>query len=406
MTRPGKHPVAGQVVNDVAVFIRPELTLLRIVARLELTPSEKTVLHDVLAAPLNWEYLVLSAGWHGLKPLLFHHLAQCDAAAVPSTILESLRADCREIALRNLAIATKLNEVSAHLRAQQIDHIVFKGPLLAESYYGNWALRVSHDIDLIVPPAMLVAASGALGDIGFRDKHRYSAAQQAASFRYGFEHSFSTAEGLDLDLHWRVVPRFSSHSLAMEGIWQRVMLTRFFDRELPTFCPADLLVALCLHAGQHEWLHISHFCDMAQVLRVHPDLDWDVVRSHLGDSNTTRIVSIGLLLLRKHWPVSLPADMKAMLSDDPHVARLADRIEQEVWPSPESAGTQSSLRWMLDRSAGVRLRDRARFLAGILLNPTLDDIEMFKLPRMLTPLYPGLRALRLGRKYSAAFWRA
>jgi hypothetical protein len=145
---------------------------------------------------------------------------------------------------------------------------------------------------------------------------------------------------------------------------------------------------------------------MAQVLRVHPDLDWDVVRSHLGDSNTTRIVFVGLELLQRHWPVSLPADMIAIISADPHVARLADRIEQEVWPLPESAGTQSNLRWLLDRSAGERLGDRVRFLAGILLNPTLDDIEMFKLPHVLAPLYPGLRALRLGRKYSTAFWRA
>ena len=393
-------------MDEMPLFICPELTLLRTIARLELTAGEKTLLHHVLAAPLDWQYLVLSAGWHGLKPLLFHHLVQCDAGAAPSAILESLRLDCREIALRNMALATKLQEVSAHLRARQIDHIVFKGPLLAETYYGNWALRASHDIDLIVPPAMLVAACSALGEVGFKDKYGYSAAQQAASFHYGFEHSFTTAEGLDLDLHWRVVPRFSSRSLAMEGIWRRVTMARLFDRELPTFCPADLLVSLCLHAGQHEWLQISHFCDMAQVLRVHPDLDWDVVRSHLGDSNTTRIVFVGLELLQRHWPVSLPADMIAIISADPHVARLADRIEQEVWPSPESAGTQSNLRWLLDRSAGERLGDRVRFLAGILLNPTLDDIEMFKLPHVLAPLYPGLRALRLGRKYSTAFWRA
>jgi hypothetical protein len=56
------------------------------------------------------------------------------------------------------------------------------------------------------------------------------------------------------------------------------------------------------------------------------------------------------------------------------------------------------------RTAGEKLGDRLRFLMGNMLGPTLSDLEVFKLPRMLFPLYPLMRALRLVCKYAAP-WR-
>lgn len=386
---------------SVAASTKAELTLLRIIARVELTPGEQKLLQELAGGALDWEYLLSMAGWHGLEPLLFLHLNEHAAGVAPAESMHALREDCRRIARRNLILATKLQGISAHLRARKVEHIVFKGPLLAEVYYGDWSLRVSYDLDLIVPPEQLVAARDALGEIGFSDKNRYSEAQQSASFRYGFEHPFIAEDGTNLDVHWRVVPKFMSRSLDMAGIWQRVTMARLLDCDMPTFCPEDLLLALCLHAGQHEWVQISHFCDLAQLLLVHPQMDWDIVRSHLGDSNTKRIVSVSLYLLRQHWDAALPESMMTRITSDPHVARLAHRIQTEMWPSPESAETQSNFRWLLDRTSAVDVGDRLRLMLGIIFNPTLDDFDVFKLPQNLSSLYPGLRALRLSRKYAS-----
>jgi hypothetical protein len=384
----------------------PEQILLRTVARLTLNSDERRLLCDLVAGPLAWEYVIATAGWHGLEPLLFQHLVQSATGFVPPATMQMLRDKCQAIARNNLSLAKKLQYVSAHLSAHGIEHIVFKGPLLAETYYGNWALRVSHDLDIIVRPALLGSARDVLSEIGFRDSHGYTAAQQAASFRYGFEHSFTGDGGFELDLHWRVVPKFSARSLDMAEVWRRATTAQLFDSKVPTFCPEDLLVALCLHAGQHDWSQMSHFCDMAQVLMVHPELDWDIVRSHLGDSGSRRVVSVSFELLQRHWQVPLPEEMLVMVAGDSQVADLADRIEREIWPSPGEAGVQSNLRWILDRSAGEDLLDRLRYMTGLLLNPTLDDFDVFKLPQSLAPLYPGLRAVRLGHKYASAWLRS
>ena len=388
------------VALPAAINNRPELALLLTIARVDLDPSRQTAMQDLLAGPLDWECLLSMAVQHGLEPLLFLHLHRIAPQFAPQEFMQALRADCKTIAARNLILASRLKSVSAHLRSRKIEHIAYKGPLLAETYFGNCALRVSYDLDILVQPSQFEAARDALGEIGFSDKNGLSAGQQAMSFRFGFEHSFTAPGGVDLDLHWRVVQKFKSSSLDMEGVWQRATSAHAWGCEMPTLCPEDLLVALCLHAGHHGWMQLSHLCDIAQLFQVHLQLDWDIVRRHLGDSNTTRIVYVSLHLLEKYWQANIPGDLKAAILADPNVARLARRIQSEIWPSSRPALTTSSLRWLWDRSSGVDLADRLRLLTGTFFCPAIEDVEMFRLPRILATLYPGLRALRLAFKYS------
>lgn len=379
----------------------PELALLLAIARVDLDPTRKAALPELLAPPLDWNHLLRMAAHHGLEPLLFHHLHAHFWKVVPERAAEALRESCKLITGRNLLLAARLRDISSHLRARQIAHIAYRGPLLAEGYYGNLALRVYRDLDILVQPAAVKAARDALAEIGFKDKVGLSAAQQAASFRFGFEHPFTAQGAVDLDLHWRLIQKFKARRLDMEGIWKRVTMAAFWGGEVPTLCAEDLAVSLCLHAGHHGWQQLSQMCDLAQLFRVHPQLDWEIVRSHLGDSNTRRIVYVSLRLLKEHWEAEVPEDLMQMISADPHVARLASRIQREIWPSPSPALTTSGLGWMLERSSGEDLADRLRLLAGSFLCPAVEDFELFRLPPMLTLLYPGLRVLRLAYKYVA-----
>lgn len=385
--------------NSSAVNSRPELALLLAIARVELLPSHKSDLSDLLAGPLDWEYLLSLAYRHSLEPLLFLHLHSISPKPVPVSVMQTLRENCKVIAGRNLILASRLKGISAHLRARQVEHIVYKGPLLAETYYGNCTLRVFHDLDILVKPSQVTVARDALAEIGFSDKYNLSAAQQAASYHFGFEHPFTAADRVDLDLHWRVVQKFKSRSLDMDGIWKRVISAPFLGGKAPTFCPEDLLVALCLHAGHHGWMQLSHMCDIAQLFCIHPHLDWNIVSSHLGDSNTRRLVYVSLHLLRQHWSAEIPADLMARITADPHVPQLAHRIQTEIWPATKPALTTSGLRWMFERSAGEDFRDRLRLLAGSFFCPALEDIEAFRLSAILAPFYPTLRVLRLAYRF-------
>ena len=382
---------------------KPEFMLLLTIARAELDAGERSLLQELLAQPLDWKYLLTIAELHGLEPLLLHHLENA-AEAAPSRVMQTLRGACRTIALRNLVLSTKLREISARLSSLRIEHISYKGPLLAEMY-GGGALRAYRDLDFLVPQAKLGAVRDALREICFRDKYGLTEAQQAASFRFGFEHPFSSGAGIDLDVHWRVVQKFQSRSLDMDGMWKRREMARLLDGGVPALCPEDLLVVLCLHAGHHGWGQLSHMCDLAQLFRVHGEFDWKIVHGHLGASHTRRIIFISLYLLRKHWHTPMSEEMMDMVSSDPRVERLARRIEAEIWPAEKPALTTSSLRWMLERTAGEDLRDRARLLAGSIFVPSIEDFAWFRLPAALSHLYAGVRVLRLACKWAASQWQ-
>ncbi len=394
--------------GDLAASVNfsPELQLLIAVAKVELRPQDESAISSLLSATLNWDRLLTLAAAHGLEPLLFHHLNEQPAARVPEKMMQALRAGSRETAQRGMILASRLQGIADHLDSRNIEHILYKGPLFAEVYYGNCALRVFHDLDVIVPPAKVLLTRNALSEIGFVDRYGLNEAQQVAAFRFGSQHIFTAPGKLDLDVHWRIIPKSISSSLDMERIWKRVTTAGFFGRNVPTLCAEDMLVVLCLHAGQHEWARLSTMCDISQLLLHHPELDWEIVLSHLRDSNTCRMVYVSLLLVGRHWPIQIPRDVAASLSADPHVTALAELIQTELWPAPElEASKQSQIHWLMARTAGEDLEDRLRFLAGNMLGPTLSDFEVFKLPRMLFFLYPVLRALRLAYKYVAP-WQA
>jgi hypothetical protein len=170
----------------VASVSKPEFTLLLAIARIELSADEYSLLKELFSQSLDWAYLLSMAELHGLEPLLFQHLRSVAPEAAPYWVMQTLRANCKATALRNLILSAKLVEVSAHLTSLQIDHIAYKGPLLAEIYGSNGALRAYRDLDLLVPQKSLRAVRDALSEIGFGDKYGLNAAQQAASFSRRF----------------------------------------------------------------------------------------------------------------------------------------------------------------------------------------------------------------------------
>jgi hypothetical protein len=327
------------------------------------------------------------------------YLDQQAAGTVPQGVLRTLRELVTAGTLRNLLLASELLAISRAFRSRGIEHLAFKGPAMAAALFGNLDRRLSNDIDIVVPRRRLNEACTVLAELGFTGKNDLSRSQLAAAFRFAREHTFSR-RGIDLDLHWRIVPVFISPSLDEGGIWERAVETLLFGQSVPTLSPEDLLIALCLHAGAHDWKHLSLFCDIALPLLRNSQLDWEIALRHLGDSNTRRIVFVSLHLTRTHFDAIIPPWLWAQISADANVLEMASCVETELWPDIDpNPAKDAPIGWLLRRSRGERFWDRARYVAGITLIPTMIDFQTFRLPRPFIPLYPLLRGARLALKY-------
>jgi hypothetical protein len=349
-------------------------------------------------ADVDWQRLLSMARFHGLEPLLLQFLEQLPEGLVAGDVLDALRTSSRAIASKNLALASELLRVSLQFQRRGIEHLAYKGPLLASAIYAGLAMRISNDLDILVRKSQVEAACAALFEIGYFDKSGFSAVQRSAVVRYGFEHTFRNPSGIDLDLHWRLVPAFVSPSLDEELFFPRAVAGNLCGQSVMTFCPEDSFFVLCLHAGQHEWAQLSLFSDLARVFQLYPELRWDIFRRHLADAFWCRAVFVSLCLLRQHWNIPLPGDIASAMAADSQVQEIANAVQAKFWSCRHPLPTDASFAWMLQRTKQEPGMARLRYMAGIALNPTEADYAAFRLPRRLAVLYPLLRTARLALK--------
>ena len=376
------------LVEVATTAFGPELELLLRIAGEAIT-GEPAANH--LQAEPAWDRLLQLAELHGLEPFLLRWIRRARVSA-PVEFSERLSRNCAEIAGRNLALGKELVQVSRELGAQGIEHLVYKGPLLAQMLYGSLALRPSRDIDLIVRPEQAKQAFAALEKIGYVEKDNLSARQRSAMIRFASEQCLAR-ERIEVDLHWRLAPAATMRRVDVDAIWRRAVPMRLFDAELPAPAPEDLFLALCLHAGEHAWSQLSLFCDLGRLLEVTPGFDWEILRSQVRDANTRRTLDVTLLLLANCFGVSVP---QKMLRREMQVELLAARVARDFWPDPEQAAhKETSLAWFRERSRGERLPDRLRWITGGILTPTLADFQWLPLPEFLQFSYRAVRVVRL-----------
>lgn len=345
---------------------------------------------------IRWDALAYLAAWHGVEPPLFAAL-QKQSALVPGGFLEALGSHCHNITMHNLKLSAELLKLSGSLRAAGIQHLVYKGPLLALQLYGAISARGSSDLDIIVHQSDVARASCCLEHLGFFDGNGFSVEQRSAAFHYGFEYSFSHQNGAVVDLHWRTVPEFAARQLDMEGFWKRSVSVRFYGSDLPSFAPEDSLFTLCMHAAQHDWLNLCLFRDISQLIKAHhPGMDWRAVLAHLTDSHVERGVLVSLAIVNRHWGTPLPEEVLQRIVENRHIGSMVGLLRNELWPSAENPGVeQADIRWLLRRTEGERIGDRFRYIAGIIARPTQADFAAAALPKQFQALYPVVRFLRL-----------
>lgn len=337
---------------------------------------------------VHWAELLRLAESHGVEAFL----VQAVRGLASGVSAEILTRNCGQIARRNLVLARELVNVSSYLHDKKIEHIVYKGPLLGQALYGSLALRPSRDIDLLVRPEQTEEAFVAFRAIGYQDKDNLDHRQRSAAIRYASEQCFAK-NGMEVDLHWRLLPRTLSRSLDTGAMWKRAVSAKLFDAELPTLSAEDNFLALCLHAGEHGWSQLSLFCDLARLVKVGPSFDWDLVGGQLRDANVRRTVDVSVLVLARYFNCAVPAQF---LRREMQVELLAERVAREFWPTPErSAHRETSLAWVLERCKDEKLADRVRWITGVLLTPTMADFQAVRLP---AGMYRAVRVVRLVKK--------
>jgi hypothetical protein len=201
-----------------------------------------------------------------------------------------------------------------------------------------------------------------------------------------------------VELQWEIAPRYFGFPIAPLHLWDHNQVRSKSGFLSPP--PEEMLLMLCVHGTKDLWEQLKWICDVAELLRVHKDLNWEKTTKLADDSGGRRMLLLGLVLAKDLFDASIPEKIVREIESDSTVRRLATKVEEGLFRKSNggSGVLRSSLFYLKVRE---RLRDRIRYCADLAVTTTPGDWALLKLPRSLFPLYSLIRPIRLIGKYGA-----
>lgn len=373
-----------------------EFELLCACSGVELSLERIGRIANCTASEINWDELLRQAEHHGVAPLLARNL-RAHGRGVPANIEQSLRSGFEANIRRNLWFASELVRILQHFDEKAIRTVPYKGPVLAESVYGDLALRRFSDLDFLVAPSDFSRAKQALGELGYEPSVSLTPAAERMVLQTGYELSFDSAAGKYLvELQWGLLPHFYSVDLSANDLLQRSGRTVLGGKEVPSLSPEDLLLVLCLHAAKHLWMRLIWISDIAETLRSQT-LDYGVVFSRARELGIVRVLGVSFWLARNVLGSAIPQQAEDLVGADPQIEVLGKLFAGRL-ASSATYDFESTEYFRLVLALRERRRDRVRYLWRLVWTPGPGEVAAVQLPKPLSPLYRVVRIFRLLRK--------
>lgn len=373
-----------------------EFDLLCACVGVSVSPEAIAYIARATESEVDWHQLLRLAEQHGVLPLVARNLS-AHARGLPTEIEQQLRYAHEANVRRNLWFASELGRIADYLGGKHLRAVPYKGPVLAESVYGDLALRTFSDLDFLISPADFERAKQALAELGYRPAEEFSPAVERFWLRKGYERSFDGAAGKNLvELQWGVLPYFYAVDLGIDDLLARASRTSVGGREVSCLSPEDSLLVLCLHAAKHLWTRLIWVCDIAETLRTQ-NIDYTLMLSQAQSLGILRIMGVSFWLAKQMLGTSVPQPAKQAITSDPEVPVLGQEFAMRLAKSATyDLDSSEYFRWIL--RLRERRRDRWRYLRRLVWTPGAGDLAAVQLPESLFPLYRVVRLARLVRK--------
>jgi hypothetical protein len=379
------------------------MELLLTCARVDANSARPEQIKALLRQDLEWEQLIDAALGHGILPLLYHSLTAACPDEIPSAAMDRLDNGFHNNVWNSLVLSGELLKHLNLLGEHGIPAVPFRGPLLAETVYGDYAMRQAGDLDILVHEKDVLMARDLLISHGYQPACHLTRAQERAYLRAQSEFRVIRDEGeVIVELHWRMTERYFAFALDPKELWARLVPASLAGEEVRIFSPEDLLLVLCVHGTKHVWERLMWISDVARVVSTCDQMDWRRVMERARRLGSVRMLLLGLLLAHDLLGATLPGEMLDMARADPAVGSLAAQVRQQLLAGGRP-GPLGVARFHL--RARERWRDRVEYAWRLAVTTTAGDWEMLRLPDPLFPLYYLLRPLRLLRVYGAAVLR-
>jgi hypothetical protein len=383
-------------------LVCPERRLLICCARTRIEPRIAQEIRKLAAAPPDWDFLIQAAAENSILPSVARQLASAAADLVPPAQLDRLKNADRANAMRCLLLTAELIKIMGLFRAQGIEAIPYKGPLLAVEAYGDVTMREFEDLDIVLRQRDMAKANDVICSLGYQPKFPRILESGVASTVVPGEYNYrDMARRMMVELHTELTLRHFPDRPDLDDLARRLVPVNLSGHEIATFGAEDMLPILCIHGSKDLWERLSWIADISEFIQSHPRLDWDHVFRRTDALRAGRMLRVGLALAAGLLAAPLPDEVNARLQSDSVAVALAAEVTQR----------HLSRKWP-ELAASARFHFRRRMVAGVFSGwryslrlatvPAEEDAATMRLPRPLAPLYAVLRPIRLLLKYGSS----
>jgi hypothetical protein len=255
---------------------------------------------------LDWEYVLRLASSNKVFPLLYKNIKLHCSESIPACTLKQLKKICIKNSARNLSHLVTLFCVVELFKKNDVEILVFKGPVLAESVFGDINLRSFGDLDILLPRKDLRKAILLLINEGFSTDIDLSLAQYEKLVAKG-HHAVLVRGNAIVELHWELSGRYFTKAVDFEAVAGRTTISYVKQVPVISLGAEDLLVYLCIHGCRHAWVQLDMVCCVNELVYHTPQLDWELTFKLAKDQGAMNMLTLDLLLASRILDLKLPS---------------------------------------------------------------------------------------------------
>ena len=223
---------------------------------------------------------------------------------------------------------------------------------MAESAYGNIALRQFGDLDVLVNIQDTSRAKEMLTTIGY---------QPQPTLQLSWEAHFARADGqVGVDLHWDITPWHFTFPIDFTHLWDRRQTVSLAGKKVQTLAPEDTLIIRCQDAARdcfhHDWPKLHWICDVAE-LAVQESLDWQQVMGRSRQLKSRGVLLFCLSLTKQVLDTSLPDFVLQEIEADPQLKALVKTAQGRLFYETERESYDPQQQYLKIQFFSLRLKE-------------------------------------------------
>ncbi|MBM7573497.1 nucleotidyltransferase family protein [Aquibacillus albus] len=340
---------------------------------------------------IDWDKFVDLTIHHRVFPLIYKEFKKYEKSIVPDRIMQRLEHYYTNNTFNMLALTAEMGNVCQAFSDNNIQALVLKGPVLAESLYGNISDRTSKDLDILVPIDSINKVKTILTEYGYILDKNQPWILDDWKWKYHHLSYYHPEKKVQIEIHWRLSPEMGKEP-SFDELWKRRKVSDLTDGPVYLLGSEDLLFYLMNHGFRHAWFRLRWLVDINRLLS--KELNPYIVDSLLNKYDAKVMAGQGIMLTSELLHKDVKYKFESLISSvqkQKKASQLAVYfINKGLVPhsrdNPKEFVKKYHNYLLLQRSINQRL-----LLLLSRLYPSSWDAEILPLPKQLNFLYFPLR---------------